>query len=230
MSLLKQGISQVTAAAKSGMSERTARKYVRSGGIPSKAKVPHTWRTRLDPFAEVWPEIEALLKQDGGLQAKTVWEEMNRRDPGRFSAGQLRTLQRRFLAWRLKAGPDCEVFFPQTHVPGEQGQSDFTDMRELEVVIAGESFAHLLYHFVLTYSNWESVSICPSESFEALSAGMQTAFWRLGGVPIEHRTDNLSAATHELAESRGRDFTERYRELIDHYGLRASRNLPRQRP
>ena len=68
-----------------------------------------------------------------------------------------------------------------------------------------------------TYSNWESVSICPSESFEALSAGMQTAFWRLGGVPIEHRTDNLSAATHELAESRGRDFTERYRELIDHY-------------
>ena len=179
-----------------------------------------------DPFAEVWPEIEALLKQDGGLQAKTVWEELNRRDAGRFSAGQLRTLQRRFLAWRVKSGPDCEVFFPQTHVPGEQGQSDFTDMRELEVVIAGEPFAHLLYHFVLTYSNWESVSICPSESFEALSAGMQTAFWRLGGVPIEHRTDNLSAATHELAESRGRDFTERYRELIDHYGLRASRNFP----
>ena len=131
-----------------------------------------------------------------------------------------------FLAWRVKSGPDCEVFFPQTHVPGEQGQSDFTDMRELEVVIAGEPFAHLLYHFVLTYSNWESVSICPSESFEALSAGMQTAFWRLGGVPIEHRTDNLSAATHELAESRGRKFTERYRELIDHYGLRASRNFP----
>ena len=58
--------------------------------------------------------------------------------------------------WRVKSGPDCEVFFPQTHVPGEQGQSDFTDMRELEVVIAGEPFAHLLYHFVLTYSNWES--------------------------------------------------------------------------
>ena len=226
MSLLKQGIVQVTAAAKAGMSERTARKYVRSGATPSEAKVPHTWRTRSDPFAEVWPEIEALLRQDAGLQAKTVWEELNRRHAGRFSAGQLRTLQRRFLAWRLKAGPDREVFFPQTHVPGEQGQSDFTDMRELEVVIAGEPFAHLLYHFVLTYSNWESVSICPSESFEALSAGMQTAFWRLGGVPIEHRTDNLSAATHELAESRGRDFTERYRELIDHYGLRASRNFP----
>ena len=226
MSLLKQGIVQATAAAKAGMSERTARKYVHSRAIPSEAKPSHTWRTRVDPFAEVWPEIEVLLKQDTGLQAKTVWAELNERHAGRFSAGQLRTLQRRFLAWRVKSGPEREVFFPQTHVPGEQGQSDFTDMRELEVVIAGEKFAHLLYHFVLTYSNWESVSICPSESFEALSAGMQTAFWRLGGVPIEHRTDNLSAATHKLAESRGRDFTERYRELIDHYGLRASRNFP----
>jgi hypothetical protein len=138
MSLLKQGISHATAAAKAGMSERTARKYVRSGGTPSATKAPHTWRTRLDPFGEVWAEIEALLKQDSGLQAKTVWEELNRREPGRFSAGQLRTLQRRFLDWRMRSGPECEVFFAQTHVPGEQGQSDFTDMRELEVVIAGE--------------------------------------------------------------------------------------------
>src|SRR5476649_2496867 len=225
MSLLKQGIVQATAAAKAGMSERTARKYAHSGAIPSKAKKPHTWRNRVDPFAEVWPEVEALLRQDAGLQAKTVLGELNERYPGRFSVGTLRTLQRRFNVWRAKSGPDREVFFPQIHAPGEQAQSDFTDMRKLGVRIAGEAFQHLLYHFVLTYSNWESISICPSESFESLSAGVQTALWRLGGVPIEHRTDNLSAATHELAESRGRDFTERYRELIDHYGLRASRNF-----
>jgi hypothetical protein len=112
------------------------------------------------------------------------------------------------------------------HVPGEQAQSDFTDMRELAITIAGETFAHLLYHCVFTYSNWESVLICPSESFESLSAGLQAALWRMGGVPLEHRTDNLSAATHDLPDSRGRDFTVRYRELLDHYGLRASRNFP----
>jgi transposase len=226
MSLLKQGIPQVTAAAKAGMSERTARKYAHGGRAPSQAKVPHTWRTRPDPFAEVWPEVEALLRQDGGLQAKTIWAELNERHANRFSAGQLRTLQRRLLAWRVTSGPDREVFFPQTHMPGEQAQSDFTDMRQMEVVIAGQPFAHLLYHFVLSYSNWEAVPICPSESFESLSSGVQSALWRLGGVPLEHRTDNLSAATHELSESRGRDFTERYRELIDHYGMRASRNFP----
>jgi transposase len=226
MSLLTQGIAQVTAAAKAGMSERTARKYQRSGRSPSQEKVAHTWRTRPDPFEEVWPEIQALLNQDGGLQAKTIWIELNERHAGRFSVGQLRTLQRRVLAWRRRCGPEREVFFPQTHVPDEQAQSDFTDMRSLEVTIAGQPFAHLLYHFVLTYSNWEAVSICPSESFESLSAGMQSALWRLGGVPLEHRTDNLSAATHELSQSHGRDFTSRYRELMVHYGLRASRNFP----
>lgn len=226
MSLLKQGIPRVTAAAKAGMSERTARKYARLGRSPSAVKAPHTWRTRPDPFAEVWPEVEGLLCQDGGLLAKTVWRELNERHPGRFPAGQLRTLQRRFNAWRAKSGPDREVFFPQVHVPGEQAQSDFTDMRKLDVAIEGQPFPHLLYHFVLTYSNWESVSICPSESFESLSAGLQAALWRLGAAPQEHRTDNLSAATHELADSRGRDFTVRYRELIEHYGLRGSRNFP----
>jgi hypothetical protein len=30
-----------------------------------------------------------------------------------------------------------------------------------------------MYHFVLTYSNWESVTVCASESFEALSDGVQ---------------------------------------------------------
>ena len=102
MSLLKQGIVQTTAAAKAGMSERTARKYAHSGAVPSEAKKPHAWRTRVDPFVEVWPEIEALLRQDAGLQAKTVWAELNQRHAGRFSAGQLRTLQRRFLAWRVE--------------------------------------------------------------------------------------------------------------------------------
>ncbi|MBS1859981.1 MAG: IS21 family transposase [Acidobacteria bacterium] len=219
-------MSQVSAAAKAGMSERTARKYLRCCAMPSALKEPRVWRTRSDPFAEVWPEIEALLCQDGGLQAKAVLGELNERYPGRFSAGMVRTLQRRFHAWRARSGPQREVYFPQVHHPGVQAQSDFTDMRGLQIRIGGEAFPHLLYHFVLTYSNWEAVSICPSESFESLSAGLQGALWRLGGVPLEHRTDNLSAATHELPDSRGRDFTVRYRELLEHYGLRASRNFP----
>lgn len=226
MTLLKEGNPLIQAAVRAGMSEPTARKYSRAGLMPSAVKMPHTWRTRPDPYEGVWPEVEALLRQDAGLEAKTIWMELNERYPGRYSPGQLRTLQRRVHAWRVKSGPDREVFFGQVRRPGEQAQSDFTDMRELAITIAGEPFPHLLYHFVLSYSNWEAVMICPSESFESLSAGLQGALWRLGAVPAEHRTDNLSAATHELIDSRGRDFTARYQELMAHYGLRASRNFP----
>lgn len=226
MSLMKEGLPQVTAAAKAGMSERTARNYARAGRLPSQLQAVHSWRTRPDPFAEVWAEVQTLLEQDAGLEAKTVFAELQRRYPGRFRAGQLRTLQRRFRRWRARRGPEREVYFPQVHTPGEQCQSDFTDLRELGVTVGGEPFAHLLYHFVLTYSNWEWVSVCFTESFEALSEGLQAALWRLGGVPAEHRTDNLSAATHELRVSRGRGFTVRYRELIEHYGMSASRNHP----
>ena len=226
MSLIKKGLPLCTAAAKSGMSEPTARKYRRAGKLPGQMKPPRTWRTRPDPYEAVWPEVQALLEQDAGLQAKTVLKELQRRYPGQFQAGQIRTMQRRLRRWRALHGEEQEVYFAQRHRPGEQAQSDFTHMGKLGVTIAGQPFAHLLYHFVLTYSNFESVSLCFSETFEALSSGLQEALWRLGGVPLEHRTDNLSAATHELRQSRGRGFTKRYRELLDHYGMRASRNTP----
>lgn len=228
MSLISKGLPLATAAAKAGMSEPTARRYRKLGKLPGAVRLEHDWRTRSDPFAEVWPEVEALLEQDGGLQAKTVFAELVHRYPGRFRAGQLRTLQRRFRNWRARRGPEREVYFTQVHSPGEQAQSDFTDMRDLGVMIAGEPFPHLCYHCVLTYSNWEYAAVCQSETLEALSEGLQGALWCLGGVPHEHRTDNLSAATHELRNSRGRGFTERYRELLAHYGMQASKNNPGQ--
>ena len=86
--------------------------------------------------------------------------------------------------------------------------------------IQGEAFPHLIYHFVLTYSNWEAATICSSESFESLLSGLQNAVWELGAVPHEHRTDSLSAAVNNL--SCKEEFTDRYEALLRHYGLRAS--------
>lgn len=226
MSLLNKGVPLSTAAAKAGMSEPTARKYRRLKKLPSELRSPRTWRTREDPFAEVWPEVEQMLEIDGGLEAKTVFEELERRYPGTFKPGQLRTLQRRFHRWRALHGPVKEVFFPQVREPGIQCLSDFTDMTALYVTIGGEPFPHLCYHFVLAYSNWEWVMIAYSETFEALVEGLQVSLWELGGVPREHRTDNLSAATHNLKKQRGRAFNERYLEVLEHYRMAGSRNTP----
>jgi hypothetical protein len=64
----------------------------------------------------------------------------------------------------------------------------FAHMQSLEITISGQVFDHLVYHWVLTYSNWESVTICFSESFGSLNEGLQNAVWELGGVPQRHRT------------------------------------------
>jgi transposase len=214
-----------TIAAKAGMGEKAARKYIRSGLLPSQMKKPRHWRTREDPFSDVWHEIEALLNEAPRLEALTIFQDLQRRYPGKFQDGQLRTLQRRVRIWRGLSGPDREVFFPQVHQPGIQGQSDFTSMNVLDITIGGLRFPHLLYHFVLTYSNWEYVQVCFSESFESLSAGLQSALWFLGRVPAgHHRTDNLSAATFKGEERR--EFNEAYMALMRHYGIHPTKNQP----
>jgi len=99
-------------------------------------------------------------------------------------------------------------------------------MTSLEVTVAGLCFDHMVFHFVLTYSNWEWANVCFSESFESLSEGLQGAVWALGGVPVRHRTDRLSAAVNNLSETK--DFTLRYQGLMDHYGLEKERIQARQ--
>jgi hypothetical protein len=97
-------------------------------------------------------------------------------------------------------------------------------MTKLGVTIGGRSFEHLIYHFVLTYSNWETFTICYSESFESLSEGLQNALWELGGVPQRHRTDCLSAAVANTSNLE--EFTQRYQGLLEHYGLLAEKTNP----
>ena len=195
--------------------------------MPSQRE-ERSWRTRADPLAAVWDsEIVPLLEADAALSAVTLLEELQRRYPGGYGTGHLRTLQRRVRQWRAVHGPEREIYFAQEHPPGRLGLSDFTVCDELEVVIAGVAFAHRIYQFALAHSGWRhAVVFQGGESFIALSTGLQSALWHLGGVPEEHRTDSLSAAFNNLAEEQ--ELTRRYAGLCQHYGMRASRCNPGQ--
>jgi hypothetical protein len=216
---LQQGASLTLAAARAGIDRKTARKYQRQDSLPSEVPVKHDWRTRKDPFDSVWAWVEEQLIGNSALQAKTLFEALQRQYPGRFPDGQLRTLQRRIKQWRAEYGPAKEVFFCQRHHPGRLCASDFTHCSELGVTLQGRAFPHLIYHFVLTYSNWETGTICFSESLESLSEGLQNALWELGGVPQLHRTDRLTAAVQPGGDAA--TFKRRYQALLDHYGLAA---------
>ncbi|MDA3920121.1 MAG: IS21 family transposase [Salinisphaera sp.] len=226
MSQRRAGKKQVTAAAKAGLSERTARRVEQGqGGHSGK---PRHWRTRADPLADVWDcELVPQLERDGDLQALTLLEWLQEQHPGQYPDKLLRTLQRRVKDWRARHGPDKEVMFPQAHGPGLQGLSDFTQLKGVAITIAGAVLAHRLYHFRLAHSGWCHVRIVlGGESYTALAEGLTAALERLGGVPAEHRTDSLSAAFKNLDTAAAADITERYQALCRHYGMRASRNNP----
>jgi transposase len=224
MRRLSEGETLDRAAIKSGMSENTARRY-REGAKAKSARPQRTYRTRTDPFEAVWTEVEKMLEAAPGLEAKTILVRLCERPDSALSDGQLRTLQRKIKRWRAEHGPHKEVMFPQQHRAGEYAQSDFTSMNDLGIIIEGEPFDHLVYHFVLPYSQWETGMVCFSESFETLIGGFQRAVAELGRVPHKHRTDNLSAATHDLKDGR-RAFNERYLGAMAHYGVEADRNTP----
>ena len=220
-----EGKIQETAAAQAGMSVRSARKW-QSRPLPSETRQERRWRTRPDPFDGVWEaEIEPLLQGEaaGKLKATTIIEWLEEHHPGRFSASQLRTLQRRLQDWRALNGPDQEVYFPQEHPPGREAQFDFTHGSSLKVTIAGQPYRHQLFQLILSHSGWRYAEIAAGETFLALQKGLQSALWTLGGVPQVVRSDNTSAATHEMKRSRGRALNDNYAALLDHYGLQSTR-------
>lgn len=224
---MTEGNTIEAAAAAAGMSTRSAHNW-KTGALPSQTKRERHWRTRPDAFKDVWKaDVVPLLErdEDGVLEATTILAELQRRHGERFGEPLLRTLQRRVHEWRALHGPSKEVFFEQQHVAGREAAFDFTDCGELGVTIAGEPFAHLLFQFILSYSKWRFVGLAFSETFEALLGGLQDALWDLGGVPETLRSDNLSAATHEIP-SGGRELNRRFAAVLEHYGMRSTRIEP----
>jgi transposase InsO family protein len=219
----KQGSRQTVAAAKAGLSERSARR-IDHGQLTPGPQPKRPWRTRPDPLIDVWDSVLVpLLEGHPALLPSTLYEVLCDHYPGRYDQTILRTLQRRVKDWKVRFGPAKEVIFRQSKEPGRLGFSDFTRLKGVTISIAGQPLDHLLYHYRLAYSGWCYVKVTlGGESYTALSTGLQNALWRSGGVPAEHRTDSLSAAYKNRSEQEA--LTERYEDLCRHYGLKSTRN------
>ena len=220
----RQTDAPLTAAAKASISAATAYRLERDHRPPSQKAKPRG-RRRPDPLADFFDaEVVPMLKAAPELRSVAIFDEMQRRHPD-LAGGARRTLERRIRSWRALNGADQEVIFRQVHEPGRMGLSDFTDMADLGVTIAGEQLDHRLYHFRLAYSGFEHAHvILGGESYVALAEGLQNALWALGGAPHQHRSDSLSAAFRNLADDAREDLTRRYDALCLHYGMEPTRN------
>ncbi len=221
---LKLSKALPAAAAQAGISVASAYRIEHDPRLPSEKKIARG-RRRPDPLAEIF-EAEAvpLLRAAPGIRPVAIFDELRRRHP-EFAPGVRRTLERRIRAWRAVNGEEREVMFRQVHDAGRMGQSDFTEMGELGVTVAGVALDHRLYHFRLVCSGFEHAHvILGGESYVALAEGLQNALWALGGAPREHRSDSLSAAFRNLDADAREDLTKRYDALCAHYLMEPTRN------
>lgn len=226
MNARKLGLTQADAAYIADISVRTGQR-LDSGQHrrPNLGKVSPTPKTN-DPLAGVWEkELEPMLRREPRLKPMTLYEYLQEKYPDGRYARVLRTLQRRVKTWKVIHGPTPEVMFELRHEPGMMGLSDFTELKEIEITIAGQPLEHLLYHYRLAYSGWQYAQIIQGgESFIALSEGLQNALQTCGGAPKQHRTDSLSAAYRNSGGQKHQDLTQLYTELCDHYRLEPTRN------
>lgn len=96
-----------------GNEQRSRRKYRRS----EKPSVPHTWRTRKDPFEGVWNQVTQKLQLAPELTAKTIFIGLQEQYPDEFPHGQLRTLQRRVKEWRRQTLVTFSLAWPEDIAP-----------------------------------------------------------------------------------------------------------------
>lgn len=213
--------SQVIAAAKAGISERSARRIDKQN--EQKTANKRQWRTRKDPLESIWDSIVVpMLQVDESITPVGLFDHLCEFHTDKFKPSSRRTLERRIHKWRALHGAGKEVMFIQTHEYGVLGICDFTHVQS-SVTIAGEPLKHMLFHYRMPASGWAYAQVIyGGESFAAFSDGLQKAFKAAGGVPKVVRTDSLSAAYRN--HSNDDDLTERFNELVQHYGFKATRN------
>lgn len=224
MNARKQGLKQATSAAIAEISVRSGQRIESGTHQPNRGQYQNR-RTVRDPLEAVWDsELEPMLRQEPRLKPMTLFEYLQQQYPGEYPQ-VLRTLQRRVQTWKVLHGPAPEVMFELRHEPAMMGLSDFTELKGMEVTIAGKPFEHLIYHYRLAYSGWQYAQIIEGgESFVALSEGLQNALFASGGAPKQHRTDSLAAAYRNMGGRRHKPLTRLYDELCEHYRLEPTRN------
>jgi hypothetical protein len=119
---LRTDHTQITAAAKSGLSLATGRRIDRDPRAPSAKKQRRIYRTRPDPLAGVWDEeVVPMLQAAPGLRPISLFDELARRYPDRVVPSFRRTLERRAAEWKALHGADDAADPTQDRPPSVSG-------------------------------------------------------------------------------------------------------------
>ncbi|RIV80190.1 IS21 family transposase [Aurantiacibacter xanthus] len=202
---------------RTGLSRNTIRKYLRSGTVEPKFKVPER-PSKLDPFAEKlsgWLRIEAGKSRK---QRRTV-KQMHADLVELGFDGSYNRVAAFARRWKTERQYEQQTsgrgtFVPLVFAPGEAFQFDWS---EDWAVIAGERVKLQAAHTKLAHSKAFIVRAYLLQTHEMLFDALTQAFRVLGGVPRRGIFDNMKTAVDRIGSGKIRQVNARFAAMASHY-------------
>jgi transposase len=167
-------------------------------------------KSKLDPYL---PIIDKILEDDRSAPkkqrhtAKRIFDRLT--DEHGFSGSY--TIVKDYV--REKKLRSKEVFLPLVQKPG----TNQVDFGKVKVIIGGILQDAHMFCMALPYSDAMVIQVYPTEAFEAVAAGHNTAYAFLQGVPPDSLYDNMPTAVKSVGKGHEREVTDDFMALRSHY-------------
>ena len=214
---LRDHLSIREIARRTGLSRNTIRKYLRSGAVEPKFRVP-TRASKLDPFAEKlagWLAREARKSRKQRFSVKQLHEDLVA-EGYKGSYWRVAAFARR---WREERQRDQQsagrgTFVPLAFEPGEAFQFDWS---ENWAVIGGDRTKLQMAHIKLSHSRAFLVRAYPLQTHEMLFDAHWHGFRVFEGVPERGIYDNMKTAVDRVKTGKDRQINARFLAMASHY-------------
>ena len=211
----REGLSIRGLAVRHGVHRRTVKQALASPVPPVKRSPLGRPAPKLGPYRAV---IDAWLEADRHAPRKQrhTAKRIHQRLVDEHGADVAETTVRQYVRARKRAmgWPVSEVFVPQVHAPGMEGEVDWG---EAEVVLAGVATT---VHLFVMRASFSGAAFCQASLVETQQAFLELhaqAFEWFGGVFPSLRFDNLKSAVKKVLKGRRRVESDRFVALRSHY-------------
>lgn len=214
---LRDQLSIREIARRTGLSRNTIRKYLRSGAVEPKFRVPAR-PSKLDAFADQlarWLKTEASRPRKQKRTLKQLHADLVTLGYD-GSYGRVAAFAR---AWKADRQHEEQTigrgtFVPLIFQPGEAFQFDWS---EDWAIIGGERMKLQVAHVKLSHSRAFFLRAYPLQTHEMLFDAHYHAFRVLGGVPRRGIYDNMRTAVDRVGVGKERQINARFSAMASHY-------------
>jgi transposase len=211
----REGLSIRALAVRHGVHRRAVRQALESSVPPVKRAAVGRPAPKLGPYRAVidgWLEADRTVARKQRHTARRIHQRL----VDEHGADVAETTVRQYVRARKRAMGLAvgEVFVPQVHAPGMEGEVDWG---EADVVLAG---VLTTVHLFVMRASFSGAAFCQASLVETQQAFLELhvqAFEWFGGVFPTLRFDNLKSAVKKVLKGRRRVESDRFVAMRSHY-------------